>query len=525
MKEKVIKALSLALEKINLQGPITLTNPKGHADYATNIAMQYAKSLKINPLELAQKICDNVESDFIKKIEVVAPGFINIFLHENSYQEIVQNILNQKSNFGKANQGKFINVEYVSANPTGYLHIGHASNAALGASLSAILKFAGNRVDQEYYVNDGGNQISILGFSTFIRYQQLLGKKVGLPKSAYHGDEIINVAKLMVKNYQGQYLHKDYEKVQDIFESEAKNYMLKKIVEHLHLFGVKMDIYFSEKSLYEHNKIMKSLQKIPSLYKKDGATWIATTKYGDDKDRVLIKKDGQFTYFAPDIAYHDIKISRGYDELINIWGADHIGYITKMKIALQELGLPSEKLDILTIQMVKLVKNGEEFKMSKRSGTSFTLKELIDLVGKDAARFYLVNRSPGSKLDFDIELATKRNNDNPVFTLQYTHARAHQLLKKSTKIPLVGNYEDKEITIINLLKQFPDLITKIANNHRVYLLPKYLIELAQSFNSFYSNSKIINSAREQALIALTMATKQVLATGLDLLGVNAPEKM
>ncbi len=525
MKDQIIKAIEQALKRLHFEGEVILTQAKGHGDFATNIAMKLAKILNNNPIIIAQKIADQLKAEFIDKVEVAPPGFINIFLHKNIYGLIVQKVLNENDNYGKGNQGKYINVEYVSANPTGYLHIGHASIAALGGSLSAILKFAGNRVDQEFYINDAGNQIEMLGISTFIRYQQLCGKQIQLPSDGYHADEIIDVAKKLVIKFENKYKNAKFADVKDIFTDFAKQYMLRKIKQHLQSFGIVMDIYYSEKTLYEQDLIKKSLKKIPSIYEKDGATWIQTTKFGDDKDRVVIKSDKTFTYFAPDIAYHDVKLSRGYDELINIWGADHLSYALRMKIALQELGLPAEKLDILIIQMVRLIKDGKEFKMSKRSGTAFTLNDLINLVGKDAARFYLVNRSTNTKLDFDIALARKKSNDNHVFTLQYTHARANQVLQKSMISPTVGHYQEKEIEIINLISKFPDLILKIASTHRVNLLPQYLIELAQLFNSFYSNHKIIGSDREAALLALTTAVRQILATGLDLLGVNAPAKM
>lgn len=525
MKDKVITTLELVLKKLNFSTNVTLTDAKGHSDFATNVAMKLAKEHKTNPLIIAQKIAQELTADFIDKVEVASPGFINIFLHKSSHSAIISKILEEKDNYGRAQQGKYINVEYISANPTGYLHIGHGSNAAVGSSLSAILKFAGNRVDQEYYVNDGGIQMEILGASTFIRYQQLLGKKVSLPSAAYHGVEIIDVAKLLVQAVGDKYLNLPLEQGKLLVVDYAKDYMLKKIKQHLASFGVVMDIYYSEKTLYEQNLIKKTLDKLPSVYQKDGATWMATSKFGDDKDRVVIKKDQTFTYFAPDIAYHDVKLARGYDELINVWGSDHTSYALRIKIALQELGLPTDKLDILTIQMVRLVKNGVEFKMSKRSGNALSLKDLINLVGKDAARFYLVNRSPNTQLDFDIELATKKSHDNHVFTLQYTHARAHQLLNKSLMSPKVGDYEANEKALINFLGEFPDLIIKIANSHRVNLLAKYLISLAQLFNSFYANFKIIGSPREETLLALVQATKQVLQTGLSLLGVNAPNKM
>lgn len=528
MRNNIIIALEKALEKLHLKTDIELTDAKGHGDFATNIALKLAKKVKQSPMVLAQKIVTHIKSPYIKTAQVANPGFINIFLNEKSHDLIVQKILETSKDYGRSNQKKFINIEYVSANPTGFLHIGHGANAAFGSTLANILKFAGNKVVQEYYINDAGVQIEILGRSAFVRYQQLLGINVDLPTDAYKGQEIITVAKLLVKKFGDKYVSSALNaEIIAIFSEEAKEWMLNKIKQHLFSFGVVMDKYYSEKNLYEKNLINKALNKLPGLYKKDGATWVPTSKHGDDKDRVVIKKDQSFTYFAPDIAYHDVKLMAGYDELINVWGGDHINYALRMKIALNLLGLPSERLDIITIQMVRLIKDGTEFKMSKRSGTAFSLKDLINLVGKDAARFFMINRSNNTKLDFDITLATKRSQDNPVFSVQYAHARANQLLKKSKLHVRVGNYEGQELEIINLLQQFPDLILKIANTHRVNLLPQYLIDLSRAFNSFYSNPqlKIIDSPREANLLALTQAVKQVLNNGLTLMGVFAPEKM
>lgn len=525
MKEKIVKVISDALSKIGIDANVELTESKGHADFATNVAMKYAKSIGKNPIELANEIAKNVNSELIEKVEVAGPGFINIFVKSNVHSESVKNIIEQGDSFGKGDQGKYINVEFVSANPTGYLHLGHARNAALGETLSSVLQFAGNKVDREYYINDAGNQMDILGESTFVRYQQELGNKIEMPEDSYRGEEIVEAAKILVEKFGNKYKDSKLEEVKAIFSREAEKIMLDNIKKHLGMLGVKFDIWYSERTIHENNLIIPALKKMPTLYEKDGATWVGTTKYGDDKDRVVIKSDGSFTYFAPDIAYHNIKLSRGYDELIDVWGGDHIGYVPRMKIALQELGLPADRLDIVTIQMVRLVRNGEEFKMSKRKGTTYTLLDLLDLVGKDAARFFLVSRANTSGMDFDIDIAAKQSADNPVFTVQYTHARANQVIEKSTIKANPGNYVGKEIEIINKLNQFPKLIIDIANTHKVHLLPQYLIELCHEFNSFYSNTKIIGTDRESELVALVIATKQVIKNALNLIGVSQPNKM
>lgn len=525
MKEKIKKVLVDALAQIGIDANVELTEAKGHADFATNVAMKYAKQVSKTPLELANLIIEKASKEYIEKIEVAGPGFINIFVKDDVHANNVQKILNEAENYGKGNQKKFINIEFVSANPTGYLHLGHARNAALGETLANILMFAGNKVDKEYYINDAGNQMDILGNSALVRYKQALGSTIEMGEDSYRGEEIIWAAKKLIEKFGDKYFNTDSPETVKLFSRETEQLMLEKIKEHLALLGVHIEIWFSERSIHENNLIIPALKKMPTLYEKDGATWVATTKYGDDKDRVVIKSDGSFTYYAPDIAYHNIKLSRGYDELIDVWGGDHIGYVPRMKIALQELGLPSDKLDIVTIQMVRLVRNGEEFKMSKRKGTTYTLLDLIELVGKDAARFFLVSRANTSGMDFDIDTATKQSADNPVFTLQYTHARANQVIEKSTVEPKPGKYVGKEIEIINLLTQFPILINDIALSHKVHLLPQYLVELSHAFNSFYSNSKIIGNEREAELLALVKATKQVLKNGLNLIGVSQPNKM
>ena len=528
MKKRLIKSLKEALEHLNVSIDIELTPSKGHGDFSTNVAMKLSKKLKDSPQNIANKIIKNLKADFIKKAEVAGPGFINIFLNENATSEIVKNILEKKEHFGSGKQKKYINIEFVSANPTGYLHVAHARGAAVGETLANVLSFAGNKVDREYYINDAGNQMDTLAESAYIRYKQQLGYDVQLPDDSYQGEDIVEFAKFYIQKYKNKFKDTTFKDVKDKFKNDAKEYMMSKIKEHLKQLDVKFDIYYSEQSIYDKDLIKVSLDKLTKYgytFEKDNALWLKTNELGDDKDRVLIKSDKKYTYLAPDIAYHDIKLSRGYDELINIWGADHIGYIKRMQIALKYLGLPSEKLDILIIQMVKLIKDGKELKMSKRAGTAFSIKDLIKLVGKDAVRFHMINRSNNSKFDFILDNVVKESNENPVFTIKYTHARANQLLNKSKEKIKIGIYAGKEILLINLLNKFPELVEKIANSHKVHLLTQYLIDLASEFNSFYSNYKIIGNKREAELLALVKASKIVIAKGLELVGVEAPERM
>ena len=526
MKQKVILALQEAIQKLGAEAEVELTPSKGHGDFSTNVAMKLAGQLKNSPANIAAEIISSIDEDFISKMEVAGPGFINIFLKSDVIASYVSNILKEDKDFGKGNQGKYINVEYVSANPTGHLHLGHARGASLGSTLSNILVFAGNKVDQEYYINDAGNQIDTLGLAVYTRYQQQLGSNIEMPEDTYRGEEIKEVANKLFDIVGDKYRDVDYKVVEEFFKGESKKILLEDIKTHLGLIGVKFSFYSSEQEIYDKDLIKPALEALKeNTFEEDGALWLDTMSKGDDKNRVLIKSDGKYTYLTPDIAYHKVKLERGYDELINVWGADHIGYIKRMEVALGYLGLPEDKLDVLVVQLVKLVKDGKEFKMSKRAGTSFTLKELVEMTGSDSIRFHMVNRASTSGFDFDIDKSKEKSNDNPVFTVQYTHARANQLIEKSTVELKAGEYAQKEIELINLLNKFPQLIETISTNHKVHLLPQYLIDVSRSFNSIYATTQMIGGENESSLIALAKATKIVIANGLSLLGVSSPNKM
>ena len=522
MKQKVIQVIESAVKTLGLNIEVELTPAKGHGDFSTNIAMKLAAHLKDSPLNIAKKLVEYIKADFIKETKIEGPGFINIFLNENTISESINSIIKMNEEFGKGNETKFINVEFVSANPTGYLHIGHARGAVLGSVLVNVLRFSGNKVEAEYYINDAGNQINVLAESVKVRYLQELGIEASLPESSYGGEDIKNVAKWFVKKYGDSLKNEKSEK----FKNESKKLLLEELKNDLGQYNVKFDLWSSEQKLYDDNKITEAIDKLnPHIYEKDGATWLDTTSQSDDKDRVLIKSDGSYTYLTPDIAYHNIKLSRGYDELINIWGADHIGYIKRMEAALGYLGLPKKKLDILTVQLVKLYKDGKELKMSKRMGTSYTIKELIEEVGVDAARWFMVDRSNNSEFVFNINIATSKTFDNPVFSVQYAHARANQLIEKSDVDPDPITFNKKEKELINQLNRFPHIIELISNNHKVHLLPQYLLEVVGMFNSWYSSTKMIGHKNEASMKALVMATKIVISNGLKLMGIGAPKKM
>ena len=536
MEQKIISELEKIFKKNNWESfEFNVTKPTNieFGEYTSNIALISAKKLSMSPKEIAEKIINDFDKKKlnVKEIKIMGPGFINFYLENTYYSNIVKDIIKTKE-FGKKPRNNItINNEYVSANPTGFLHVAHARGAALGDSLSNILDYAGYDVIREYYINDHGNQIDRLAISIYTRYHQELGIYMELPEDSYGGQDIVWGAKEIIKKYDKKFLNVPYEECKEELKKISTKIMLDQIKIDLEKLGVKFDIWFSESSLYETGQAEEQKKSLKGTYEKDGALWLKTTEFGDDKDRVLIKSDGEPTYFFSDTMYHVIKASRSPKpkQLIDVWGADHIGYIKRVETSLQLQGFDSNALEVITIQLVKIIKDGKEVKMSKRKGTSLWMSELIDQVGKDTARFFLVNRSNNSSIDFDLDLANMKTNDNPVFIVQYAHARIQQLKEKSSiksNVKLDNlEFEAKEFTLINLMNKFPELIEQISENHKVHLLPQYLIDLAREYNSFYSNSKIIGTNRENDLIALSLACGNILKIGLRLLGVSAPERM
>ncbi|MGL5205393.1 MAG: arginine--tRNA ligase [Metamycoplasmataceae bacterium] len=510
----------------------TVTKPTNNefGDFSTNISMILAKQLKKKPIEVAEMIVEkfNKKKTLVNKIEIVPPGFINFYLVDDYYSKIVERIIKEDLNYGKDYSKLHYNLEFVSANPTGFLHVAHARGAALGDSLANILEHVGIRVTREYYINDAGTQIDMLSYACYIRYLQLFNVEIDLPEESYHGQDIIWCANQIKEKINDLWVGKEYNDIKESVKEIATEIMLYQIRKDLESMKVNFDIYFSEKSLYQGSIIKDKLKEINGVIVKDGATWLKTTNYGDDKDRVLIKQDGSYTYFLPDIIYHNIKITRdkNISKLINIWGADHSGYIKRMEIAMSLMG-HKDQLEIIVLQLVKLIKNGEELKMSKRKGTSLYLSELVKQVGVDTTRFFLVNRSPNSQIDFDLDLASMKTNDNPVFIVQYAYARTQQLIKKSKfkDFKKFNKPTQKEKELVGMLEQFPTILKQIASNNKVHLLPQYLITLAKEFNSFYSNSKILGNIKEEEMVALVKACSIVIRIGLNLLGVSTPERM
>lgn len=450
-------------------------------------------------------------------------------------------VLKQGKDYGTSNagNGKRVQVEFVSVNPTGDLHLGHARGAAFGDVLCNVFAAAGYGVDREYYINDAGNQIDNLALSIDTRYKEALGQEAEMPEDGYHGKDIIEIGKELAEKYGDEWLHKGHETRIAFFRDYGLTFELDQIKKDLDAFGVKFDRWFSELSLYEDNKITEALsvlQESGYIYEQDGATWFKSTEFEDDKDRVLIKQDGTYTYLTPDIAYHKDKLERGYGKVINVWGADHHGYVPRMSAAIQALGYPKESFSVSIIQMVNVVEDGEIVRMSKRTGRAVTLRELMEDVGVDAVRYFFIMRSNDSQLDFDVDLARSESNENPVYYVQYAHARICTMLAQAATrgITVTENYDatllqsEKEQDLLKQIAAFPQVIADAAQAEAPYRLTQYVYDLATMLHSFYNAEKVINEddmALTEARIALMSAVQITIANSLQLLGVTAPESM
>ncbi|PID02380.1 MULTISPECIES: arginine--tRNA ligase [unclassified Sporosarcina] len=549
IQHEIKEALHEAIEKAQLvEGAdipeIKLESPrsKENGDYAANIAMQLTKLAKKPPRAIAESILEHLDTTntAIDSIEIAGPGFLNIRLKTDSLGDIVKSVLDQGADYGRSDSGQQqkIQVEFVSANPTGDLHLGHARGASLGDSLCNILDKAGYDVAREYYINDAGNQINNLALSIDVRYFEALGLEKEMPEDGYRGADIIAIAKGLVEQYGDKYVHVPEEERLAFFREHGLNIELDKLKKDLTDFRVHFDNWFSETSLYNNGKIEIALQKLREnghVYEEDGATWFRSTTFGDDKDRVLIKQDGSFTYLTPDIAYHQDKLSRGFDKLINIWGADHHGYIPRMKAAIQALGYDRDTLEVEVAQMVQLYKDGEKFKMSKRTGKAVTLRELVEEVGLDAVRYFFAMRSGDAQMDFDLDLAVSKSNENPVYYAQYAHARICSILRQAKEQNVEAStknvtllQDEKELELLKKLGDFPKLISDSARMRAPHRVTTYIQELAATFHSFYNANKVLdpeNKDLSEARLALITATKTTIANALKLVGVEAPERM
>ncbi len=515
---------------------------KEFGDFATNFAMQSARSLKCNPRMIAQAVIDNLDCAYIAKTEIAGPGFINFYLKQDWMYDMLAQIIAQGEEYGNLQNDckERIQIEYVSANPTGPLHVGHGRGAAVGSALANLMKAAGYDVTREYYINDAGNQINNLAASVNARYLELQGQEVQFPENGYHGHDIIETAERIIRIYGDKFLHMDESERLEQFRTIALKEKLAALKEDLAAFNCEFDVWFSEQTLHDANAIKSACDLLTErgyLYEKDGALWLKATEHGDDKDRVVIRDNGVPTYFAADIAYHRNKFERGFDRVINLWGADHHGYIARMKAAVGALGYSPEQLEVLILQMVSLYRNGELVKMSKRTGQSVTLNELIEEVGTDAARFFFTMRSIDSQLDFDMTLATEKTNENPVYYIQYAHARICSIMRQlaeaqitecaAGELKLTSLTEPEELALIKKLGEYPEMLQRAARDRAVHNVAHYVHELAGLFHSFYNQCRIlgVDSDVQQARIALVKAVGHVIRHALGILGVSAPERM
>lgn len=529
------KAWDLSLEP----GEITIEIPKRkeQGEYATNLAMKLARTLRKKPLIIAQELVAALDEDSIESAEIAGPGFINFTMKKDQYSRVIPTILEKESEYGQFEpNGIRVNLEYVSANPTGDLHLGHARGAAWGDSASRVMKKAGYDVTREYYVNDAGNQIANLAQSLWARYAQAHGQEAEIGQDGYMGEDVKVKAEEIAREHPNVYLEPTKETL-DFFRKEGIAYELDKIRHDLDRFRVHFDVWTSEQALRDAGKVDTALEILEQngyTYEQDGALWFRTTDFGDDKDRVLRKQDGSLTYLVPDIAYHNDKCERGFDKLVDFFGADHHGYIPRLKASMAAMGNDPDKLDVDIIQMVRLVRNGEEVKMSKRLGNAWTIMDLVDLVGVDAARYIFSSRALDSHLDFDLDLAVAQSNENPVYYAQYAHARICSILKaaQSENYPTVQSYEglvhEKEIDLLKTLAQYPNVIEQTARTRQVHKISHYIQNLASKFHSFYSACKVNDPSNPELSaqrLGLLQATRIVLADALSLIGVSAPESM
>lgn len=515
---------------------------KEFGDFATNFAMQSARSLKCNPRMIAQAIVNNLDCAYVEKMEIAGPGFINFYLKQDWMYDMLAGIIAEGENYGNlvSDCKEKIQLEYVSANPTGPLHVGHGRGAAVGSALANLMKAAGMNVSREYYINDAGNQINNLAASVNARYLEQLGQTVEFPENGYHGHDIIETAERIVRIYGDKFLNMSEEERLQEFRTIALKEKLAALKEDLEAFNVTYDEWFSEQSLHDAKAIKNACDLLSErgyLYEEGGALWLKATEYGDDKDRVVIRDNGIPTYFAADIAYHRDKYARGFDRVINLWGADHHGYIARMKAAVGALGYHPDQLEVLILQMVSLYRNGELVKMSKRTGQSVTLNELIEEVGTDAARFFFVMRSIDSQLDFDLTLATEKSNENPVYYIQYAHARICSIMRQLEEAGIVvipaaeaklnTLTEASELELIKKLGEYPEMLAGAAKERAVHRVAHYVHDLAGLFHSFYNQCRIlgVDSDLQQARIALVKTVGHVIRHALGILGVSAPERM
>ncbi|MCW8931577.1 MAG: arginine--tRNA ligase [Gammaproteobacteria bacterium] len=585
MKEALQQLISQAIQSLIDNGSLSVDMPvikidrtrdKAHGDFAVNVAMILAKPARKNPREIASQIIAAIpESDFVEKIEIAGPGFINFYVSNDSIQNVVKQVIEQNDRYGCSDvgAGKRVQVEFVSANPTGPLHVGHGRGAAYGATLANLLNAIGYKVHNEYYVNDAGRQMDILATSVWLRYLEHHKVAIVFPANAYKGDYILNIVAEITHEHGDTYLASAEDVMSDLPADEpdggdkelhidalilkakallgdnryryvfelALNSILDDIREDLSGFGVNYDEWYSERSLMDKGLVNKGIERLRSsdhVYELKGALWFRSTTFGDDKDRVVQRDNGQTTYFASDIAYHMDKFDRGYEQVIDVWGSDHHGYVPRVKAALNALGHNADALDVLLVQFANLYRGGEKVQMSTRSGSFVTLRELREEVGSDAARFFYVMRKCEQHLDFDLDLAKSKSSDNPVYYIQYAHARIcsifRQLDEKSLAFDqslgldnLSSLTEEHEKDILQQMAKYPEVVYAAASQHEPHLIAHYLRELANALHTYYNAHHFIvdDEKLRNARLVLIFATRQVLKNGLALLGVSAPDEM
>ncbi|SHM15343.1 arginyl-tRNA synthetase [Caldanaerovirga acetigignens] len=557
IKEITIDALRKAIEEgaVNLsqipEFTVEVPQAKEHGDFAVNVAMLAAREAKKPPREIANIIVERMEiaGSGVEKVEVAGPGFINFHLEPTWAHEVIRIILEEGENYGRIDLGKRkkVQVEFVSANPTGPMHIGNARGAALGDALASLLEMAGYDVTREFYINDAGNQIENFGLSLEARYLELLGYESQIPEGGYHGEDIKDHAREIIEKEGDRFLSVDPAERRAYFVEFALKRNVERMKKDLEDFGVHFDVWFSEKSLHESGKVKKTIELLTQrgyTYEKDGALWFKATEFGVPKDEVLIRQNGVPTYFAADIAYHKDKFDRGFEWVIDIWGADHHGHVPRVKGALAALGYDPDKLTIIIMQLVRLFRNGEIARMSKRTGRAVTLADLVEEVGKDAARFFFNMRGADTHLDFDLDLAVKQSEENPVYYVQYAHARIASIIRQAkeqdVKVPEGSDISPREterlfsmltheteIELVKKLADFPETIKVAATTLSPYRIASYTLELSAAFHSFYNVCRVLTGDEDltKARLMLVKAVKQVLQNAFKILGISAPERM
>lgn len=523
-------------------GLVMIETPKDNSngDYSTNIAMRLTKILHQNPQIIAKTIVEGLTKklDDVDKIEIAGPGFINFWIKKTALADIINTAISLNEDFGKNDSGNGLRilVEYVSANPTGPLHCGHARGAAWGDVICRLLKKSGYDVLREYYINDAGHQIDMLGESIYQRYLESYGLEFHLPDDGYHGQDVKEIMEEIKKDVGDKYLHTTKEEAVKFFRWEGRTRELERIKKDLKYYRCEFDSWVSEQWIVDENRVEKSLEKMIEMgltYQQDGALWFKSTEYGDDKDRVLKKSDGYYTYLTPDIANHMYKYERGYEKLVNLWGADHHGYIARMKAAIQALGHQKDSLEVDLIQMVRLVENGQEVKMSKRTGNAITIRELVDDIGCDAARYFFISKAVDTHMDLDLGLARSQSTDNPVFYAQYAYARICKLLKQAPELTVLDHYDlltdQKEVELLKLMGSFTKVVADAAATRAPNKMCNYIQKLSQAVHAYYGSDCKVNDPYNAELtsqrVALLSAVKVTLHNALDLIGVDALETM